>query len=347
MGAHGGGHIHDTYKVECRDGHAPASYILQRVNTSVFPDPVSLMRNVSRVSGHIRSRLTDAGVADVDRRCLTVIPTRAGGTLCQDEESRYWRMFRFIEGSATYPNVSSSRQAHGAGRAFGEFQHHLRDFDPSGLSITLPGFHDTRERLRRFEEGAARADPERLRCARREMELVGSRRALAQEVAGRLEAGTIPTRVTHNDTKLDNVLFDRASAEPLCVIDLDTVMPGSSLYDFGDLVRTCATYCREDEPDLSKAEPNLVLFRALVSGYLASVGEDLLDAEIERLAFSSVLITFELGLRFLTDYLENDVYFKTAHPEHNLQRARTQLHLAAAMESKLPQMEDIVRTVLG
>ena len=335
----GSGHIHDTYAAVCELSGAPVRSILQRINRRIFQNPVALMENIQRVTRHISAQLADA--PDRERRGLVLIPARDGKAWHVDEDGEFWRGYRFIENAHTCDTVSTIRQAYEAAKAFGHFQRLVATLPPSELHVTLPGFHNTPQRWRALEQAIA-ADPAgRVRQAAPEIAFAMSREPMTGIL---LEAG-LPERVTHNDTKINNVMFDNATGEGLCVIDLDTVMPGLALYDFGDMVRTTTCEAAEDETDLSQVAMRFPMFEALLRGYLDSAGNLLTAAERELLAFSGRLITFEQGIRFLTDYLAGDTYYKIHRPDHNLDRCRTQFRLLASMESQQVQMERLAKSL--
>jgi aminoglycoside phosphotransferase (APT) family kinase protein len=334
--AYGSGHINDTYVVEFDQGGAPMRYILQRINHNVFKNPVALMENVSRVTAHLEARL--AGWPDLSRRMLTLIPARDGRAYYVDGEGNHWRAYIFIEKARTYDAVESPAQAFEAAKAFGEFQSLLADLPAPRLHDTIPGFHHTPQRFARLEEAIARDVAGRAAEARKEIDFALARKPMVEV----LLKANLPERVTHNDTKINNVMLDDATGQGICVIDLDTVMPGLALYDFGDMVRTTTSPAREDERDLSKVRLRMPMFEALVQGYLSTAGNFLTSDEKALLAFSGKLITFEIAIRFLTDFLEGDNYFKTQRPEHNLDRTRTQLRLVEEIETLEAEMNRIV-----
>jgi hypothetical protein len=338
---YGSGHINDTFAVRVSQAGTPVRYILQRLNTTIFRDPAGLMDNVQRVCAHARRRLLEEGAADASRRALTLLPTHAGAAMHTDAEGRCWRAYLFIEGATTHDLIDSPAKAFEAARAFARFQALLADLPGGRLNETIPDFHHTPRRYAAFHE-ACRADPcGRVREAGPEIEF-----ALAQEAeAGRLvelmEAGVIPERAIHNDTKLNNVMIDDVSGEGICVIDLDTLMPGSALFDFGDMVRSATLNIAEDSPDYRQAVCRREIFEALASGFVAAA-DFLIPAERANMAFSGRLITLECGVRFLTDFLLGDVYFKTRRPRHNLDRCRTQF---ALVRSIIGQEEELQRFV--
>jgi hypothetical protein len=336
------GHINTTYRATYRlaDG-SQRRYILQRINDHVFKDPLAVMRNVERVTRHINDKVLRVK-KDLGGQTLQLYPARDGEFWSHGPAGGIWRCYNCIEGCVTYDVVENTRQAYQAARAFGAFQDLVSDLPASEIHETIPDFHDTRKRFARLME-VAEADPcGRLASVRREFDFIARREALAGRLLALHEAGEIPLRITHNDTKINNVMIDAATDEAVCVIDLDTVMPGLSLYDFGDLVRSATTPVAEDETDLSKVTMRLPVFEALTEGFLSTAGGFLNEVEVEHLAFAGKLLTFEVGIRFLTDYLEGDVYFKTHRPGHNLDRCRTQLALLASMEAQ----EDAMRRCL-
>lgn len=339
------GHINSTYRVTFRRRDTgQRRYILQSINLRVFKDYRAVMRNVETVTRHIKSRVAHLG-RDQAGRTLNLIPARGGETWIEDAKGSVWRCYNFIEGCVTYDVVANTRQAYQAARAFGSFQDLVSDLDASLLAATIPDFHDTRQRLERLLV-AASADPHRrLGAVRNEFEFIRHRESLAGLLIDLAGAGQLPTRVTHNDTKINNVMFEAASDEAVCVIDLDTVMPGLALHDFGDLVRSATSPAAEDETDLSKVELRMPVFEALVEGYFDAAGGFLTPAEIEHLVDAGKLMTLEVAIRFLTDYLEGDLYFKTHRPAQNLDRCRTQLKLLGRLEEKEREMRMFVDKV--
>ncbi len=339
---YGNGHINDTHVSAFSQSGTRVRYIFQRINHRIFKNPEGLMDNILRVTSEARRQLIKAGVPDTSRRTLSVIPAHDGKPFHQDQEGSFWRCYPFIEGARTYDIIQNERQAFESARAFGEFQNLVAELDGPRLQETIPDFHNTRSRFERLRE-VVKADTQgRLASAAAEWEYVGERESVV-DVLLRLQAeGSIPERVTHNDTKLNNVMIDDATETGICVIDLDTVMPGLALYDFGDMVRTATSPAAEDETDLSLVRMQMPMFEALVRGYLSTAGSFLNDAEKAHLAFSGKLIALEIGIRFLTDYLEGDVYFKTKRQNHNLDRCRTQLALVSSIEAQEHAMRDFV-----
>ncbi len=342
VSAYGSGHINSTFVVAMNQAGVTIRYIIQRINDRIFKDPVALMENVCRVTGEAADRLRAGGIPDASRRTLTVVPTWGGEGLLRTPEGEFWRCYLFIEGAKTYDMIETPAQALAASRAFGEFQKLVSGLRGPRLHETITGFHDTRARFARLSEVAG-ADPlGRLAGASAEWDFARAHEDITGVLLDLQASGEIPERVTHNDTKLNNVMMDEASGEGVCVVDLDTVMPGLALYDFGDMVRTATSPAAEDERDLSKVGMMMPMFEALVRGYLSSTSDMLTEAECANLAFSGKLITLEIGLRFLTDYLEGDVYFKTTRPEHNLDRCRTQFALVRSIEAQEDAMKRFV-----
>ena len=328
---YGSGHINDTFKVDLSMGGVPVSYVLQRINDGIFTRP-------DRVN--IRGKF--AGAADATRRTLTVIPARDGQPVARGPEGGWWRMYMFISGARTIDLIENADQARKAARAFAGFQNALADLPAPRLFETIPNFHNTLSRLEQLDTAAAEDKMGRKASVADELAFVDAHREEAGKIVKMMAAGEIPERITHNDTKINNVMLDDATGEGVAVIDLDTVMPGCALYDFGDMVRTSTAAAAEDEKDLSKVFSRKEYFEALVKGYL-SEAKFLTDAEKENLAFSGRLITFTIGIRFLADYLAGDTYFRTAYPEHNLVRCRTQFKMVASMEEQKDEYEAIVR----
>jgi hypothetical protein len=338
---YGSGHINDTFKVTFGMAGAPVHYLLQRINHTIFKNPREVMENIVRVTNHVRSRLTEEGVKDVTRRSLCVVFTRDAKPYLHDENGNWWRMYLFVEGARTYDTIQNEKQAFEAARAYAHFQNLLADLPLPRLHETIPDFHNTPLRLKALQK-VIEADPcNRAAEARHEIAFVDQRASLCGRLLDRHAKGEIPERITHNDTKLNNVMLDDITGEGVCVIDLDTVMPGLALYDFGDMVRSATAAAAEDEQDLTKVGMRLGMFKAIARGYLSEAAF-LNPAEREELVFSSRLITLMIGMRFLTDYLQGDVYFKTRRPGHNLDRCRTQLKMVQSMEAQQAEMKRVV-----
>jgi aminoglycoside phosphotransferase (APT) family kinase protein len=337
----GSGHINDTYACRFRTRAGERRWVLQRINHTVFREPERLMENVGRVTAHIRAKVERVG-GDPGREVLSFVPLRAGGLLRREDDGTYWRVCGLIEGTRTFDVPERPEQVREAARAFGQFQAQLADLPGARLHETIPRFHDTAERLRTLARAVERDPCNRAADARAEVRFAMERERMAATLGELQAAGRLPERTTHNDTKLNNVLFDTASGRALCVIDLDTVMPGLALYDFGDMVRTGASTAAEDEPDVGRVGLDLEAFERMAQGYLEALSGTLVPLELEHLAFSALVITLEQGIRFLTDYLEGDTYYKVRHARHNLERCRTQFALVGSMEAGRERMEAIV-----
>jgi Ser/Thr protein kinase RdoA (MazF antagonist) len=336
---YGSGHINDTYRVFFNQDGVPLCYILQRINHNIFRNPAALMENIQRVTAHLASQVADE--PDASRRVLSLIPTRDGRSWHVDGEGNHWRAYRFISNARSYDAVESTEQVYQAARAFGRFQQLLSSLPAPRLHDTIPDFHNTPKRFLALEQAIDADVTNRAALARPEIEFTRAH----QPIASVLLDAHLPERVTHNDTKFNNVLLDDGTGEAICVLDLDTVMPGLAPYDFGDMVRTTTSPALEDEQDLSKVSMQFPMFEALVRGYLSSADAFLTKAEKRLLAFSGKLITFELGIRFLTDYLAGDTYFKVHRDGHNLDRCRTQFKLVESIEKQEEQMNRLVETI--
>jgi len=319
LARYGSGHINETYKLETPDG---VRYILQKINTAIFPDPDALMENIRRVTEHLRAK---------GHRSLEVL-----------DYTRPWRIYAFIGGAHTVDVIERPEQAFKAAQAFAAFQNALADLPGPRLHEIIPNFHNIESRLAQLDAARAADVKGRVADVAAELAFVDARRAEMGRILRRMAAGEIPERITHNDTKINNVMLDDATDEGVCVIDLDTVMPGTCLYDFGDMVRTATANAAEDERDLAKVFSRRDYFEQLVKGYL-SRARFLVPAELEELAFSGRLITYTIGVRFLTDYLAGDTYFHTTCADHNLVRCRTQFKMVASMEEQAAAYEAIVR----
>lgn len=339
---HGHGHINDTFAVTFDQAGTAVRYVFQRINQRIFKDIPALMENISRVTAHATLKSAERGDDDA-RRALTLVPARDGKPYHRDDDGGWWRCYLFVEGAQTHDLIESPRQAREAARAFGEFQQLLVDLPGGRLHETIPDFHHTRGRFEKLQHALAIDAHGRAAQVAAEMAFVRSRESLVDCLLNLQQRGELPERITHNDTKLNNVMIDDATQAGVCVIDLDTVMPGLALYDFGDMVRSATNAAVEDERDLSRVSARLSIFEPLVEGYLAAARPFLNEAEIAHLAVSGRLITLEIGMRFLTDFLEGDVYFKTRRPGHNLDRARNQFALVRSMEAQATEMEAIVR----
>ena len=342
---YGNGHINDTYAAIFDQGGTEVRYIFQRLNSSIFREPVRLMENVANVTNHLRAKLEARGCQDTTRHVMTLVKTLDDAICHGDDEGRIWRCYLFVEGARSYDIIESPRQAYQAARSFGTFQHDLLDYDGPALFETIPRFHHTRDRFETLRRAITADRSHRVARAAGEIAFACSRENLSDSLLSLQEQGEIPIRITHNDTKLNNVLLDDVTGEGMCVLDLDTVMPGLSLYDFGDMVRTATNPVAEDEPDASQVHVQIPMFEALAKGYLEGTGGALLPAERERLVLAGKLMTFECGLRFLTDFLGGDTYFRTHRPDQNLDRCRTQFALLRSLEASEERLTAFVQSL--
>ena len=339
---YGSGHINDTYCAWFDQAGQRIRYIIQRINHNVFKDPVALMENVERVTRHALAGLQAEGNPESYRRTLVCMPAKDGRPYHKDAGGNVWRVYPFIERARGYDEIENNEQAYQAARAFGAFQKFAATLGGDRLHETIPNFHNTPKRLEALEAAIAADSAGRATEVADEIAFARARAADCSRITDLIAAGGIPERVTHNDTKLNNVLLDDVTAEGVCVIDLDTTMPGSALYDFGDMVRTAAPTTREDDPDPRNIGVRLDRFEALVKGYLSSA-TFLNEAELANLAFSGKLLTLECGIRFLTDHLQGDVYFKIKRPGHNLDRCRNQFSFVKSLEENMGELEEIVK----
>ncbi len=335
----GNGHINSTYILPGKPRK-----ILQRINSSVFRDPAAVMENICLVTEYLQNKVREEG-GDPLREALTVLYTDEGKPYYITPDGDLWRMYLFIEDAVSLDRADSPETFAASAHAFGKFQRMLSEFSAHTLHEVIPKFHDTGDRLRQFREALANDAKGRAKDVKEEIDFVLSRASYTTRVTDAIADGSIPLRVTHNDTKLNNVMLDAATHKPVCVIDLDTVMPGSLLYDVGDALRFGASTGDEDETDLSKIEFDLTYFEAFIKAFLEEMGASITPRERELLAFSGLLLTFECGIRFLTDYLNGDTYFRIHREHHNLDRCRTQFKLVADMEKKMAEMEAIVARV--
>ncbi|WP_028974476.1 phosphotransferase enzyme family protein [Spirochaeta cellobiosiphila] len=339
---YGSGHINDTYVVNTNQAGTDIRYIIQRINTKVFTDPEGLMSNIKRITETLQKGYQDNDVIDSSRRTLTVIPSREGKPYLVDQTGNYWRMYLFIEKALGYDFIENTTQAFEAAKSFGEYQKLLNDMKGERLVETIKDFHNTPKRFEYFKSVLAKASSLKKDQAKEEIDFYLSREEETSHLMNLYKSGKIPERITHNDCKLNNVLLDVHNYKAICVIDLDTTMPGLSLYDFGDLVRTSVVRAPEDEKDLTQIVIDMEMFRSLIDGYLISTLSFLNETERENLVFGGKIMTYEVGLRFLTDFLEGDKYFKTSYEEHNLVRTRTQMTLVKAIEKCQKEMEAYV-----
>ncbi|MBE7037486.1 MAG: aminoglycoside phosphotransferase family protein [Ruminococcaceae bacterium] len=333
---YGNGHINDTYLCET----APR-FILQKINTNVFNNPTDVMENIYNVTKHLSEKIKKAG-GDADRETLTVIPTKNNEIYYKNSDGACFRMYKYIENSVSYDVAEDPKILCSAGRAFGKFQKMLSDFPAEKLHETIIDFHNTPIRVKQLETAIENNSANRLDNVKEEIEFAKRYAKYADKIVSEMALGTVPLRVTHNDTKLNNVLFDEKTNDGVCVIDLDTVMSGSLLYDFGDALRFGASSCVEDETDENKIWFDLEKFEQFAKGFLSEVKDCLTQKEIELLPVSALIMTYECGIRFLADYLNGDTYFKIHKENHNLDRARNQFKLVEDIESKFNDMAKIV-----
>jgi len=333
--AFGNGHINRTYLVTVEG--AEERYILQRINQYVFHRPDQVQENILRVTEHLRKKILEEG-GDPERETMRVISARDGKPWYLDGEGSWWRMFRFVENTCSMDLPDSPERFEKCGEAFGRFQRRLGDFPADALHETIPHFHDTPLRIRHLEEAAEKDTAGRLGEVREELDFLLKRADWAGRLTEGLQAGRLPLRVAHNDTKLNNVLLDAETGEALCVVDLDTVMPGLTAYDYGEAIRTGASTAPEDERDPDRIQLSMPLVRAYTRGFLRETGSSLTAAERESLPWGARIMTLENGIRFLTDYLEGDVYYAVHRPGHNLDRARAQITLEQRMEERWEEM---------
>ena len=332
----GGGHINDTFCVEISGGDC-RRYILQRVSSAAFKKPDELMENVVNVTEYLRTIIAENG-GDTSRETMTVLRTRDGATHYCDECGDAWRVITFVENTVCLQSVTSPEEFYASARAFGNFQHLLCDYPADTLHETIARFHDTENRFAMFKDALAEDKLDRAKNAEKEIEFALAHEADCGVCMKALRDGILPLRVTHNDTKLNNILFDKDTNEAVCVIDLDTVMPGLSINDFGDSIRFGANHSAEDEPDLSKVNFDIDLYDIYTKGFLEGAAGTLTQAELEYLPWGAKLMTLECGIRFLTDYLCGDTYFHTSRDGQNLDRCRTQFKLVSDMEKQWDDM---------
>ena len=332
---HGNGNVNDTFLLHCENGKHPHRFTLQRINHEVFRNPEGLMENFSRVTQHLQSKISSD---NQEKKCLSLVSTIDGNSFHRDSRGNYWRMTKFVDGGRSLEVPDNLNQAYEAAKAFGEFQASLVDLPAENLIETIPDFHNTRMRFDDFRSIVNEDPKNRANQVKDLIEFARNREHLADTIINH----EFPVRIVHNDTKLNNVLLHKSSGKGMCVVDLDTVMPGCILHDFGDLARTAACSAMEDEVVLEKVYFLPETFAAIVRGYLESAGSILEKKEIDHLPIAPLVITYELGLRFLSDFINGDQYFKIKRPNHNLDRVRTQFKLLSSMEGNLGNIRDIV-----
>lgn len=338
----GSGIINDTFLVVCKDNDdKEEKYILQKINNSIFKNIEKLMKNYCNICNYLKE-IVKNNHGDVDRETITVIPTKDGKSFFKDSKGNYWRSIKFISNTITYDVLESANDFYKFGKAFGKFQNMLSEYKAEDLYESIPNFHNTKERFNIFLNAIKNNKANRLENVREEVNFILERKNDTSVLIDMYERGELPLRVTHNDTKISNILMDEKTKEGICVIDLDTIMPGLSLYDFGDAIRSGATHALEDEKDLSKVYIDLEFFEAFTKGFLEGTNSTLTENEISMLPMGAKVITLEQGIRFLTDYLDGDVYYKTNYEDQNLDRTRTQLKLVRDIELKWDKLKCIV-----
>lgn len=338
---YGSGHINDTFLVRCRDNGRTINYILQRMNHEIFKNPIELMENIVNVTSFLRKKII-SNHGDPDRETMNIVPTKDGKKYYRDSIGSYWRSYQFIKNALTLDIVERAEEFYESAFAFGNFQNLLSDYPAETLHETIPNFHNTPDRYQKFLT-AVKNDPlGRAASVQEEIRFVMEREDFTHTLIRAQKKGDLPLRVTHNDTKLNNVMLDEKTRKAVCVIDLDTVMPGFSVTDFGDSIRFGASTGAEDEPDLTKVNLDLSLFELYTKGYLEGCSGSLTETELDLLPAGAKMMTLECGMRFLTDYLEGDTYFRIHREGHNLDRCRTQFKLVSDMEQHWGDMKQII-----
>jgi len=338
---YGSGHINDTYRLTYETSQGTKRYILQRMSRNIFKKPVELMENISGVTSWLRKKIIENG-GDPERETLTLVKSQTGLLYFVDSDGEYWRVYLFIEGATCYDAVKDDNDFYQSAVAFGHFQQLLADYPAETLHETIKDFHNTPDRLKKFKKAVAEDVCGRAASVQKEIDFILEREELTHALYDMQLDGRLPLRVTHNDTKLNNILFDKTTGEGLCVIDLDTVMPGLAANDFGDSIRFGANHCAEDEADLSKVNFSMELFEIYTKGFLQAAGETFTPLEKQTLPWGAKLMTMECGMRFLADYLEGDHYFHINYEPQNLNRARTQFKLTADMERNWDAMQKVI-----
>lgn len=340
-GPYGSGHINDTFLLNFFTKEGKRKIILQRMNSDIFTKPVEVMENILGVTSFLRDKITEDG-GDPERETLNVIPSKEGKPYFVDSEGDYWRAYKFVTGATSFDKVEKPDDFYQSAVSFGNFQRQLADYPAETLHETIPGFHDTKARFQTFLKAVKEDVCGRAAGVQREIDFVLAHEDVADCFGDLQAAGELPLRVTHNDTKLNNIMIDNETGRGICVIDLDTVMPGLAMNDFGDSIRFGANTAAEDEKDLSKVSCDLELFELYAKGFIEGCGGRLTKSEIELMPMGAKVMTFECGMRFLTDYLEGDHYFKVHREGHNLDRCRTQFKLVEDMEVKWDRLNEIV-----
>ena len=339
---YGNGHINDTYLVVTECDEKKTDYILQRINKNVFKNPPQLMDNMASVTRYLAKKILENG-GDPSRETLNVIETLDGKSFYLSPDGEYYRMLVYVTDNKCYDKVERPEQFYESAVAFGNFQYMLKDYPAENLHETIVNFHNTPDRFLKFTEAVEKDVCGRLSSVIPEVEFVKAREAFCHTLEDAHARGELPLKVTHNDTKLNNILFDAKTDKALCIIDLDTIMPGYSVNDFGDSIRFGATTALEDEVDLSKVNFDIELYELYVKGFIEGAKGGLTESELEMLPIGAIMMTLEVGMRFLTDYLSGDTYFKIAREGHNLDRARNQFKLVSDMEKRLDEMKEIIK----
>ena len=337
----GNGHVNDTYLVTFDQGGVRLNYTLQRINSDVFKEPLKVMENIDRVTKHVLQKIRQSHM-EMKKRTVRLLRTPDNLPYVIDDNGKYWRAYVYVERARAFDVLESPEQAFGIAKAFGEFQQQLTDL-PGRLHETIPDFHNTPKRIEQLEQAIAKDPVGRAAKVQKEIDFILSRKEEAGTLIKLNASGDIPERITHNDTKCNNVLIDDLTGEGIAVIDLDTVMPGLSLYDFGDMVRTCTSPAEEDEVNLNKVYMQFNMYEALFRGFCSAADSFMTPAEKENMANAGKIITLEIGTRFLTDYISGDTYFKIHRPEQNLDRCRTQLKLVSSIEEQMNDMQNLLK----
>lgn len=340
----GSGHINDTFKLTTENSEG-TSYLLQRVNHDIFKDIPGLMNNIYLVTTHLKNQFKTKGISDIDKYTLTIIPTKDDKLYFQDDEGSYWRLFILLSDTKSYDIVETAKQAYSGGQAFGQFQKQLSDLDATELVEILPNFHNIDFRIQNLKAAILNNNVDRVEKVQDLLDYVFERESKMRRILDLAANGDLPLRITHNDTKFNNVLLDQ-NDNVQCVIDLDTVMPGYVAYDFGDAIRTIINSAAEDEIDVDKIVLNIPLFKAYAEGYLSEAKEFLTDKEIESLMYGVLLLPYMQAVRFLTDYIDGDTYYKVHYPDHNLVRAKAQFKLVDELEKHEEELRNILELSL-
>lgn len=339
---YGSGHINDTFVSEFDQYGIIFRYIHQRLNTCIFKEPEKVMENIERVTGYIHSKLKKRNCPDISRHVLTLVNSIDNKLYYTDSEENVWRTYLFIEGAKTHDIIESENHAENCARLFGKFQKELIDLPEPRLNTVIPDFHNSIIRFNEFQAAVSEDKLNRAKDIKEEIDFINKNEESCKILVELLEKGDLPERITHNDTKLNNVMIDIKTGEAICIIDLDTLMPGLVHYDFGDMIRTYTSPAAEDEKDVSKVTMQMNIFKSIAKGYLSSIGEYLTPMEKEYLAVSGKIITLTIGIRFLTDYLQGDTYFRTSRPNHNLDRCRTQIALVKSIDKQIDKMNKFI-----